>query len=92
MYFILQIGIISETFLDMEIERNALMALPTEIKTKIIHFLGTDKLLALSGTCMEMNELCTNPDLWAQRNCGSSYAWGLDSSKMLKMLDLERFI
>ena len=40
----------------MEIERNALMALPAEIKTRIISYLGTDELLALSGTCKEIQE------------------------------------
>ena len=51
---------------EMEIVRNDLMALPKEIKTKIIHYLGTDELLALYGTCKELNEMYTNPDLWAQ--------------------------
>ena len=75
----------------MEIVRNALMAMPKEIKQEIINYLGTDALLALSGTCKELNEMCTHPDLWAQRKVGANYAWGLDSSKLLKMLDLERF-
>ena len=76
---------------EMEIVRNDLMALPKEIKMEIIHYLGTDALLALSGTCKEMNEMCTTPNHWAQRKVGSSYAWGQDSPKLLNMLDQESF-
>ena len=71
--------------------KSTLAGLPVELREEIILHLGTNDLLALSGTNKEFFKLCTAPKLWSANPTGHNLLWGYDSERVLARLNMERY-